>query len=941
MANPTEDTVNDLMRDYLQNHDFSIISQKSYQTEHGRKQPDITFEEGGTFHGEGEWQNKYTQGITEAIDYGDIPGASGYFVIGYQEGLRDSIEQQRLGSTDPETLLSGHTYRGLFKVRDGETSNFKGSLEEIPEWIRNALQDEPKKDPEEYIALMRDMVDEVTDYIPSSEDHPSLFTNIFPDLEEEGGTAAARDVAGYVLLNQIVFYHILEDYGYQGIDWRALSHPAELDNKYFNKLPEGAYDPIFEMDVASLVEKSGLSHVKDMVRIVDNVSPKDFTRDLLGNVFHELIPLDIRKHVAAYYTNPMAARLLANLSVHSDDAKVADLACGSGSLLMGAYERKSDLLRGDITEDVHEEFINKELTGIDIMPFAAHLATVQLALRNPGYDTNKTRIGIDDSTTLEPGETITPQQRSLRLGQSQITQGWSEEDLEEESVQTGSTSGYKFELDEVDTVIMNPPFTRKQKITSDYRSELRRKWLSDYTDYIDDEMGYYGYFVPLADKFLKEKDESRHSDGARMAMVIPAVVLQQTSLSGIREFFQDKYTIEHIVFTQHRSAFSEDTSYRDILLVARKDPDGDDPVRISSLDVMPEGENLGDLVEGLTKDIDTKYENGRLQTVERPQSDFRDNLDWMSIVREHVDVEFFYEYPDTSKFAPFQDQIDSMIGGIRLHDSSDKLHPENSLISQERDANVHTDWKITNKNSRGYAVQSQTTGAEVKVPFDSLDPALRSFSGMRTMEINEAPDYVVTDQFPGDDTFWMDANPDEILEKRRRHIDKRKCQLILAGYGNIDLTAPGTSHLALSSEEETSPTWTMWSVGVDSWEDAKLLTLWWNSTFSIAKLITERNEVRGGVVKWRKGDLTEFLVPDLNSLSDDEKQALFDVYNEVADVEFPALVHQFAEGFESRKKIDKAWSDVLGWEYDDDQLEVLYSQIDGFLSDMKEMMGED
>jgi hypothetical protein len=359
---------------------------------------------------------------------------------------------------------------------------------------------------------------------------------------------------------------------------------------------------------------------------------------------------------------------------------------------MGAYERKTDLLRGEITEEVHEDFVNEELTGIDIMPFASHLAVVQLALRNPGYQTNKTRIGIKDSTTLEPGDWIEPQQTSMKDRQATINQGWTKEDVEARRVESGSASDYKFQVNKVDSVIMNPPFTRKQKLTSAYRSDLRRN-LNGYLDYIDDEMGYYGYFIPLADKFLK--------NGGRIAMVIPAVILQQVSTSGLRELLQDHYTLEHIVLTQYRSAFSEDTSYRDILLVARKDPDGDDPCRITSMNVMPDNDTLDELVSGITRDIDDSYEDDLLQTVERPQSEFRNSLDWMDIVREHINVEFFYDYEDDTRMAPFSDEIDSMIGGIRLHDTSDKLHPENSLLSRERDADVQINWKVCTCLPRG------------------------------------------------------------------------------------------------------------------------------------------------------------------------------------------------------------------------------------------------
>lgn len=37
--------------------------------------------------------------------------------------------------------------------------------------------------------------------------------------------------------------------------------------------------------------------------------------------------------------------------------------------------------------------------------------------------------------------------------------------------------------------------------------------------------------------------------------------------------------------------------------------------------------------------------------------------------------------------------------------------------------------------------------------------------------------------------------------------------------------------------------------------------------------------------------------------------------------DFPALVHQFEENFDARRKIDEAWNEVLGWGYDDESLD--------------------
>ena len=47
----------------------------------------------------------------QAVEYADIPGASGYFIIGYPDELRDKIRQGRIGTASPALLLHGVTYR--------------------------------------------------------------------------------------------------------------------------------------------------------------------------------------------------------------------------------------------------------------------------------------------------------------------------------------------------------------------------------------------------------------------------------------------------------------------------------------------------------------------------------------------------------------------------------------------------------------------------------------------------------------------------------------------------------------------------------------------------------------------------------------------------------------------------------------------------------------
>jgi hypothetical protein len=83
MTRVTEGTVNSKMEAYLSKHGFSAESAKSGYTKDGRRQPDFEINQGGDYYGEGEWIDTYLTGYHQAMEFGNIPGASGYFVIGW------------------------------------------------------------------------------------------------------------------------------------------------------------------------------------------------------------------------------------------------------------------------------------------------------------------------------------------------------------------------------------------------------------------------------------------------------------------------------------------------------------------------------------------------------------------------------------------------------------------------------------------------------------------------------------------------------------------------------------------------------------------------------------------------------------------------------------------------------------------------------------------
>ena len=122
--------------------------------------------------------------------------------------------------------------------------------------------------------------------------------------------------------------------------------------------------------------------------------------------------------------------------------------------------------------------------------------------------------------------------------------------------------GHEFQLESVDVVLMNPPFTRQERIPRWIKGDFPNRFAA-YQEFMHGQMGFGGYFLFLADKFLKA--------GGRLGFVLPSTLLRVRSYEGIRRMLIEKdYDIEYIITTDERSAFSESTAFREMLLVARK-----------------------------------------------------------------------------------------------------------------------------------------------------------------------------------------------------------------------------------------------------------------------------------------------------------------------------------------------------------------------------------
>ncbi len=331
------------------------------------------------------------------------------------------------------------------------------------------------------------------------------------------------------------------------------------------------------------------------------------THDLSGQMFQRLI-VD-RKFLATFYTLPASAVLLAELATHRlsvdwADAKavaelrIADMACGTGTLLNAAYQsvRARHRRSGGNDADLHPTMMEKALIAADIMPAATHLTASILSGAHPAVTFRDTRI-----ITMPYGEQEDAG-RPLSLGSLDLL----EDEVARSIFGTGRKAAFgigatpngadprSVELphESGDLLIMNPPFTRptnheatdvpvpsfagfdtsqaEQRAMSDRLARIRKNLDSPAGT---GNAGLASHFVDLA--------HAKTKPGGVIALVLPAAFVQGGSWAPARALvyrcYQDLLVVSIAASGNTDRAFSADTGMAEVLVVATRKQDLDAP----------------------------------------------------------------------------------------------------------------------------------------------------------------------------------------------------------------------------------------------------------------------------------------------------------------------------------------------------------------------------
>ena len=892
---------------------------------HGKHRPDVLFQ---------------MRGLRVIIEgkFADHPSAGEVVLEDARKRVRSGIAHIAAATVYPLGLRSAPTtkiietlekaqlrFRIVAETHESEAW-FEGTPAALMDALRRAQEALVKDDIVETTALALSMQLETVARIwigqPAACDRLSdILRIVAPASETPEKTAERREtaarVAALVLANAYIFQEQLAQSDTRAETLRKIEKSDDIVGAtatHWRWIWQNInYVPIFQLGERVLDElpSSGASTsaVKALLGEAQAICRQQaaLRHDLMGRIYHRL--LHEAKFLGTYYTSVSAATLLLKLAFSLDwandfatpralaDFKVADFACGTGTLLMAATQALTDrYIRDRAAADMslgekdisvlHQTLMQNVVHGYDILPTAVHLTASTLALLAPEVAFRNMNlfvmpVGMDHGT---------PRLGSLDFLQgAEINTQFALDDTQLDTVKTGAarTVYANAKVPLLDLCVMNPPFVSSRygnrlfgSLPED-RPALQKELSRQAKEFgVSATAGLGAIFVPLAAKHVRT--------GGRIAFVLPVALATGEAWSAIRKQIADRFHLE-IVVTSHdsdRPNFSENTDLSELLFIARR-------------------------LKPKEKSGPTIYVN----LLRNPRS-----------IHEALDL--------AARISNEMASIGAKAGQARFIQNSTMVLGEITSLPPPKATENWTGAIF----AQSYLMQAHwalDTQSELRLPGDAVahPVALCRLDSLGTLgyDVRDIFDAFAVDKtatiwspYPG---FWNhDADkvrtiaqrPNATLLARTEPLAGRKlkdAKTVWSKAGRIlfvsrlwpvthRVIAVGTSKMALGN------TWWGFDDAGLSGEQRKALLLWLNSTLGILLYFGRRAITRSAWMQMKKPAWASMPVLDVQKLSDANLALLATAYDKMSKKELAPIAQ--LDGDKERKEIDAVICKVLG-----------------------------
>jgi type I restriction enzyme M protein len=358
----------------------------------------------------------------------------------------------------------------------------------------------------------------------------------------------------YRTLGKILFYMTLRRFraDIPKMDLAEID-PSQADAKlkeYFEEARQIDYQAVFEQDFLDqiAIPSSGVDALAKLITDLNRFNFSQMPQDVVGQVFEKLIPQEERHALGQYFTREELVDLINAFCVRTKDDKILDPTCGTGTFLIRAYDRKKILGQRN-----HNNLISN-LWGIDVAPFPAELATINLYRQDLSDYANFPRIISKDFFEVKPNQVFEfPPPKPTPDPQFTI----------------------KEELPRFDGAVGNFPYIRQELIEKrikGYKKKIERAvfddWKDDYHELFNNgdmklsgQADIYAYLFFHTARFLK--------DDGRMGIVTSNAWLDVAYGYELQKFFLKNFKIIAIIESRCEPWF-EDPSVNTIVTILER-----------------------------------------------------------------------------------------------------------------------------------------------------------------------------------------------------------------------------------------------------------------------------------------------------------------------------------------------------------------------------------
>ena len=634
--------------------------------------------------------------------------------------------------------------------------------------------------------------------------------------------------------------------------------------------------------------------------------------DLSGRLFHTL--LTDAKFTGAYYTSVPAATLLSRLVFHhwppgvdwSDhefpaSLNVADLACGTGTLLMAVASEAERLHReagGQDSPSLHKAMVEQALHGYDVQLSAVHFAATSLAMLNP--DIQFDRMNLYVMPLGSEGANISLGSLDF-LGESEAAVQFA---LSAESTGVGTSEaarvsgrgsrgveyGVTATLPDLDLAIMNPPFTRSvggNLLFGSLPAAERRKLQTELSRRLKpkDRQRQASATAGLGAAFVAAAAPKLRPGEGRLALVLPATVCTGPSWAQTRSLIEQDFSLDMVISSHDplRWNFSDSTDLSEALLIATRRRTRSNPAerRTTFVNLWQNPDGVLDahrVAQAVTATTPAAFEGSGTALLE---VDGRHVGEVLSIPESSFAGK---KWPGV-QFA----RADLTRSALRLLDDGEIRVPGEGLS-----ANVAL-------CGLGHLGQVGPDRRDVWDGFERTD-AVTAYPMVENHDTEQRRRLVATP-----DTYLAPlakARPSRNL-KAVEQLWPKAGRLLVAERLRLD-TARVVAMRA--NTRVLSNVW--WPVRVDDEVTEKAIALWMNSSLGILTILAQRTSTEGGWVAMKKADLEDLPVLDVRQLSPAQRRSMANLFDETLEAQFERLPGM--ANCPSRRALDDGLSQILG-----------------------------